>query len=104
MHEHIEFRTVGGVATVELAGEVDLVVAPAVRQALEHLVDRTPDRIVVTVRDVTFIDSTGLGAIVHGHRLAADRGIELSLSEPSPPVRRVLHMTGLENLVDDLGD
>jgi len=104
MHEHIEFRTIDGVATIELAGEVDVLVAPAVRQALEHLVDRTPDRIVVTVRDVTFIDSTGLGAIVHGHRLASDRGVKLSLSEPSPPVRRVLHMTGLDNLVDDLGD
>jgi anti-anti-sigma factor len=104
MHEHIEFRTIDGVATVMLAGEIDLVTAPALREALEQLVARTPDRIVVTLRDVIFLDSTGLGAIVHGHRLAADKGIELSLSEPSPQVRRVLRMTGLEELLEDLGD
>ena len=104
MHEHIEFRTVDGVATVELAGELDVVTAPALRDALEELVARTPDRIVVTLRDVTFRDSTALGAIVHGRQRAADHGIQLSLSQPSAPVRRVLAMTGLEELVDDLSD
>ena len=100
MHERIEIRTADGVVRVAPSGDVDMVTAPALRVALEEAAARRPARIVVSLRDVTFLDSTGLGAIVHGLRTAADQGVALTLSEASPAIRRVLAVTGLDDLLD----
>ena len=114
MHEAIEIRHTDGVATVVATGELDLVTAPALRAALEeaaldHIgegwvreeaVALAPERIVVGLATVTFLDSTGLGALVHGWRLASDQDIKLTLRDASPPVWRVITVTGLDDLLD----
>ena len=100
MHESIEIRHADGVVTVVATGELDLVTAPALRTALEQAVALMPDSIVVGLATVTFVDSTGLGALVHGWRLASDQGIKLTLRDASPPVRRVITVTGLDDLLD----
>jgi anti-anti-sigma factor len=101
MHERVEIRVIEGVACVTPTGELDLVTAPSLRAALEDAVALEPTLIVVTLREVTFLDSTGLGAIVAGWRAASDRGIQLRLLHPSPAVRRILDVTGLDELLDD---
>ena len=101
MHDHIEIRATGGVVHVFPEGELDVLTAPALRTALEDAVALGLPRIVLTLRAVTFLDSTGLGAIVHGHRLATERGMTFHLAEALPPVRRVLVVTGLDGLVDE---
>jgi anti-sigma B factor antagonist len=61
----------------------------------------------VDVRDATFIDSTGLGALVEGYRAAvAARAACFVVVNPSPRFRRVLTVTGLHELfgVDEDGD
>jgi len=99
MHEQIEIRSVDGEVCVAPSGELDLVTAPALRAALEDAAARRPRRIVVTLGEVPFLDSTGLGAIVHGWRHAADQGIEFTLTSASPAIRRILAVTGLEELL-----
>lgn len=101
MHERIEIRSVDGVVSVAPSGELDLVTAPALSAALEDAAAAGPRRIVVALGEVTFLDSTGLGAIVRGWRQAADLGIHLSLTGPSPGIRRILAVTGLEDLLDE---
>ena len=87
--------------SVAPSGELDLVTAPALRAALEAAAGGGARRIVVTLGEVTFLDSTALGAIVHGWRQAADLGIEFSLTGASPGIRRILAVTGLEDLLDE---
>jgi anti-sigma B factor antagonist len=59
-----------------------------------------PERILVNLRAVTFIDSTGLSALVHGWRAASQRGVGFSVAEPAPQVRRVMEITNLERLFE----
>src|SRR4051812_10431968 len=100
MHEAIEIGHADGVATVDATGELDLLTAPALREALEEAVALAPERIVVGMATVTFLDSTGLGALVHGWRLASQEGITLTVRGASPSVRRVITVTGLGDLLD----
>ncbi len=100
MHERIEIREFDDIVCVAPAGELDLVTAPALRAALEEAVALGPTRIVLTLREVTFLDSTALGAIVHGVRIAADQGKVLTLTAAPPGIRRVLTVTGMDNLLD----
>ena len=52
---------------------------------------------VVELSDVTFLDSTGIGALVELGRDAEDANAQFVISDPSPRVMRILEMTGLDS-------
>jgi anti-sigma B factor antagonist len=100
----------GDAVVVRLAGELDLYTAPAVRAALLESIERRPARLVVDLADVTFIDSTALGALVEARaRVGTKDG--LVLAAPGLEARRALEVSGLhrhfevrETLEDALKD
>ncbi|MGN6160841.1 MAG: STAS domain-containing protein, partial [Marmoricola sp.] len=47
---------------------------------------------------VTFIDSSGLGALVQIQKSARDKGVSLVLTRSSAPTRRLLELTGLQHV------
>jgi anti-sigma B factor antagonist len=88
----------GGVF-VTLFGELDTASAPILRDCLDHLVNEGVTRLEVDVSELAFIDSTGLTVMMEQwHRLQAMGG-SLALLSPSPPVLRMLEITGLAPLL-----
>lgn len=86
---------VPGVAVVRLAGELDLLTAPLLRDQL-HAQLRLRSHVVVDLEDVTFIGSHGLAVLVDVHNAARAAGIELFLTAcAAPVVARVLTVAGL---------
>lgn len=79
-------------------GRLDAQAAPAARQALEALAAGGARRIVVDLAGVTFLDSSGLGALVAGLKAARARGAELRLAAPGAQVRELLRLTALERV------
>ena len=67
--------------------------------ALGDAVDRCPPRLVVDMADVSFIDSTGLGALISAFQRARDNGTAFVLANPSTQVRQVLVWSGLMEVV-----
>ena len=98
-----------GSTVVHLAGELDLYNAQAVREALIACCDESPDRLVVDLSGVNFIDSTALGVLIEARtRMANRRGF--LLAAPGLETRRALEISGLdkhfavhESLSDALG-
>ena len=88
------------VATVALHGEVDVLTVDQVRVALTDAIAGGPRSIVVDLADLTFIDSTGLGALVFGFQRARDAGIAFRLTRASRGVRQVLVLSGLLEVVE----
>jgi anti-sigma B factor antagonist len=79
---------------LSLAGELDLADAPALREALRRAVERAPKRLVVDLTEVTFVDSTVLGALVEARsKLGGDA---FALAAPGLGVRRALEISGLD--------
>ena len=89
-----------GTLTVALHGEVDVLTVDKVRVALTEAVDQRPDSIVVDLADLSFIDSTGLGALVFGFQRARDSGIVFRLAHPSRGVHQILVLSGLLEVVE----
>lgn len=87
------------VLTVALHGEVDVLTVDRVRQSLSEAIAAQPAEIVVDLADLSFIDSTGLGALIFGFQRARDRGIPFRLAHPTPAVRQVLILSGLLEVV-----
>jgi anti-sigma B factor antagonist len=85
----------GSAVVVELAGELDLYNAHTVREALLGETEKKPERLVVDLSRVTFIDSTGLGVLIEARtRLPNSRAF--ILAAPGLETRRALEISGLD--------
>jgi anti-anti-sigma factor len=87
----------GPVTVVTARGELDLAVNDALRDVLGPL----DGRVVVDLRDVTFMDSSSIGVLVGAARRLKTSGGELRLRSPAETPRRVLEITGLGDWIDD---
>jgi anti-sigma B factor antagonist len=90
----------GDAVTVNLTGEVDVLTVDQVRQALTEALAWKPRSITVDMADLSFIDSTGLGALVFGFQRSRDAGVAFRLARPSTAVRQVLVLSGLLEVVE----
>jgi anti-anti-sigma factor len=83
-----------GAAVVRLAGELDLYNADTVRAALADVIDGSPERVIVDLSEVEFIDSTALGVLIEARSKLGRRG--LALASPGHETRRALQVSGLD--------
>ncbi|GAA3347926.1 hypothetical protein GCM10020358_64550 [Amorphoplanes nipponensis] len=87
------------VVTVRLHGEIDVLTVDQVRVSLVEALEGRPRAIIVDLAELSFIDSTGLGAIIFGFQRARDEGVEFRLAHPSRGVRQILVLSGLLEVV-----
>src|SRR5690242_13320461 len=81
-------------------GELDIEVVPALRdQWLSAIDEEEPAVFVVDLRDVTFLDSTALGAIVAVRKRQRDHGGDVVVTNASPRLVKVFRLTGLDGLL-----
>jgi anti-sigma B factor antagonist len=81
--------------TLVLTGDIDVASAPTLGGALAHVPMDRDTRLVLDLSRVTFIDSTGIRAIVVAQELCAQRGCEFSLVPGQARVQRVFEICGL---------
>lgn len=80
---------------VVASGELDVATADRLVAALEPVFHNPPANVTLDLHDVTFIDSSGLRAVVRSAAMVQDTGGRLVLDRMSPTVSRVLEVTGL---------
>jgi anti-sigma B factor antagonist len=90
--------TEGDEVVVTVRGEVDLVSSPELRRVLDESLTRS-SRVRVDLTGLTFIDSSGLSALVEAHRNARDAGGVLVLQNPTSMFTRLLDITKLDTLL-----
>src|SRR5436305_4899168 len=82
-------------------GEVDVTTTPRVRAQLISLLSEGTPHLIVDLEGVDFLDSSGLGALVAGLKLARSRSGELRIvCDQQRSVRKVLEVTGLERVLE----
>jgi anti-sigma B factor antagonist len=83
-------------ATIAVVGEVDFSNADELADCVRGAVaDWSPATIRVDLRAASFIDSSGLGALIEGYRAATEIEAAFLVVNPSASFRRVLDVTGL---------
>jgi anti-anti-sigma factor len=89
----------GGVVEIAPRGEIDVETAHEVRDAVAgQLSDSRPVRIELNLRQVTFIDSVGISALVAAFQITSVGGVKLVVTKPSRFAHRQLWVTGLLGL------
>jgi anti-sigma B factor antagonist len=84
---------------IRLAGEIDLATVPKLRQVLDAHA-RSGQTMVIDLREIDFIDSMGLAALVRARHRAIARGAKLELVTPPEAVYKVFTLTRLDQLFD----
>lgn len=88
-----------GSVTVRATGEIDVATAPQVETELLGLID-SGSAVVLDLHGVTFIDSSGLRALVTARQRADDQGVSFALIGRSQAVERLLQVTGLDSVFE----
>ena len=96
----VEVEVAGNQAIVAVAGEIDAATAPVLKEELLALVATGVERVVVDLREVTFIESVGLGTLVAArNRLAAgDKNLCLVIGDDQANIRMPFEVTRLDDV------
>lgn len=85
---------------VRLVGELDLAGAPKLEDELRHVEQRGPAVIVLDLQELTFMDSSGLRALLTADARAREAGRRLVLVRGDERVQRVLAITRLDERLE----
>jgi anti-anti-sigma factor len=96
---HLEARN--GVVKIALRGELDVATVPILRDHLLQVDSDGAGGIMLDLRDLTFLDSSGLQALLKARDHAERHGHRLFLIGVSSSMRRLFEITRTEFLLDD---
>ena len=92
-------RLPGGVVEIVPHGEIDLETAPDLRGAVDAaFAADLPSLIRIDLRDVAFVDSVGISALVGSYHTAKVRGARLTVTDPTEFVYKQLYISGVVGL------
>jgi anti-sigma B factor antagonist len=86
-------------AHVVLAGELDGATAPFLLRTLVDVDATLEGDLILDIRQLSFIDSTGLSVFVTQHKKLEAKGQKLVIYAPSAMARRLFEITGLEQVL-----
>ncbi|MFJ7726065.1 anti-sigma factor antagonist [Neobacillus sp. NPDC097160] len=85
---------------VMVTGEIDAFTAPKLREELLPLAEEKNQLITVNLKDVSYLDSTGLGVFVGLFKQLKKNDGELKLVELSERLKRLFKITGLSHIMN----
>jgi anti-anti-sigma factor len=96
----VETGSLGEAALVSLSGDLDLSTAKRAEQEIEAAERAAPATLVVDLRGLTFMDSTGLRVVVSAAKRAGRANRRLVIIQGPAAVRRVFEITRLDERLD----
>ncbi len=96
-------KSEASVSVVRLSGDLDAYNSPRLRQLLVDMIAEGMDKIVLDCRELNYIDSSGLGALVTALKQLPPETGAIMLAGPNVMVTRVLQITGLHKKFPSYG-
>lgn len=88
-----------GVPLLEISGDIDLSTLPHLQRALEGAITKKTQRLVIDLRRVSFVDSSGVGALIGAKKKLMTQHGELYVICGDDHVRRKLGLMRLGNIM-----
>jgi anti-sigma B factor antagonist len=95
----VDSQIAGRAVTLALSGELDLVSSPILEEAFERAYESDADLIIVDLRALEFMDSTGLHRLVAAQQRAVQSGRRFGLVRGTEQVQRLFDLTGMADLL-----
>lgn len=85
--------------TAYLSGEIDHHTAKEMRETIDYALESSlPETLALDFKDVTFMDSSGIGLVMGRYKLMQSIGGTISVRNVSDHIRRVMRLAGLDKL------
>ena len=94
-HFRLEVRSQGQATIIRVSGELDLASSPALQEELDRVAASDARLLIIDLRALDFMDSTGLSVLVRAHQRAEEHGRELAMVKGPQQVQRLLSLTGV---------
>lgn len=91
----VEVSRSDATVVVSVKGELDLASGPELETQLQKIGGPETKLVVVDLRQLDFMDSTGLSILVRAHQRLSEEGCEIGLVRGSQQVQRLLDLTGV---------
>lgn len=87
--------------TVRLTGELDHCSAQSIRRELNEMIaDPGVKKLVLDLRGLTFMDSSGIGVILGRYRALAQRGGKVAVKNMNPHIERIFILSGMNQIIE----
>ncbi|HEV3455127.1 MAG TPA: STAS domain-containing protein [Thermoanaerobaculia bacterium] len=97
----VNVRQRDGVTILDLKGKITIGVGDvALRNAVQDAINSGATKVVINLKDVTTIDSSGVGELVSAYTTATNRGAKLRLANLPSKVSDILQITQLITVFD----
>jgi anti-sigma B factor antagonist len=96
----LETREEEGAVRIAVSGELDLSSALTFDDEVRRAEERLPETLVLDLRKLRFMDSTGLRLIMSAHARARTRGRRLAIVLGSEPVKRLFRLAGVNRRLE----
>ncbi len=94
-HFRLEVRNQGTAAVIAVSGELDLASSPALQEELDRVAVSDAELLIIDLRELDFMDSTGLSVLVRAHQHTEELGRRLAMVRGPQQVQRLLSLTGV---------
>ncbi len=98
----IQQHLAGNHQTILIAGELDMASAPELEALVSRLASR-PGELVLDVKGITFMDSSGVRLILRVVELCQETGCRFEVRSLTPQIRRLLDVAGVLNYLKEEG-
>ncbi len=88
-----------GVVVVEVTGELDASSAPDLQRTLLSILGDGRDRVVLDLSRATYLDSSGVGAVIAAYAEAVERGGRFVVASGTGHAARRIRVMGLDSLL-----
>src|SRR6202020_2102617 len=95
----VEVRNEGHAVGFAVEGELDLASSPTLEQELDQDRDADVEPLIVDLRELRFMDSTGLHALVKANKRATEAGRRFAVVKGGAQSQRLLSLTGVAELL-----
>ena len=93
---NIDIKSENGSAIAKLSGEIDHHNAKELRTQLDKfIISAQPPELVMDFKNITFMDSSGIGLIMGRSKLMKECGGKLEVRNSQPYIKRVLKLSGI---------
>lgn len=97
----IALRAIQGWTILDLSGDIDLANSPAMRKALlGEIKEKHTPKVFLNLKNVRYIDSSGIASLVEGLKASRDQGSRLILYGLNKTVREVMQLSRLQKIFE----
>jgi anti-sigma B factor antagonist len=93
-----QLREINGTKILDVSGEIDVYTAPQFKDAVNSIIAGGQKHLVVNMRNVTYIDSSGFGALLSATRRLRPEGGTVNLVQVNGAIDRILRITKLNTV------